>query len=424
MTKTKPTPRTRVKPTPAELVDALAGAFGATGTEEAPKVKDRNIISFRKWMDYPMAMYVEGHHFGYSHKKYKNYTEAFDFKVEQITEPKKYSGLFRAMNTIKRLHKNNGTLSNIQEELMAIETMLREKGKNFDVNPSIAALLEYGEDLTDRALKGELDECIGREKEIDKLILSLAKRKKANPILTGKAGVGKTQLVQGLANRIAQNNAGWLNGWSVVELSTTGLVAGTKMVGSLQEKMLKVIEAIKGCDKLIVFIDEIHTVMSGGKGMAMGEGVGDILKPHLADGSMKLIGATTLEEFKIITKDEAMARRFINLEVEEVSVAVSDEIILASADTYATYHGVDYHNESLALISTLAKRYAGKNKYLPDSGFDLLDLAGANAKNEGVMDVDVAYLLKIAGKLYNEEPADLITTELSKRELKTTIGYV
>ena len=414
--------RGRKQPTPEELVSAISGAFGESGAKPTPPVKDK--IGYKKYMDYPMVGYTAGHHFGTSPKKYKNYTEAFAFKLGQLANPKKFHVLRNALNNIKRIHRADGSLDALKQELMKIDEKMNEKAKSFDMNPSIASLLEFGEDLTKKAINGELDECIGREKEIQQMILTLGKKKKANPILTGYAGVGKTQLVHGLANKIAKNEAGFLNDYSIVELSTTDMVAGTKFVGSLQEKMQKIMKAIKECPNVIIFTDEIHNLMGTGKGINGTQDIANILKPMLADGTLKLIGATTKDEYKIIIKDEAMARRFNEIVVKELSVDDTKKVMLACADNYATYHGLDYTNEALVLMPILSKRYAGKNKYLPDSAFDLIDLCGATAKVHGWKDISVAKLMEVASKLYDVPVDEIITEELSAREMKKTIGFI
>lgn len=414
--------RDRNMPDARDIAKALYEATHPNNQQQAPE--GRNVIIHEKWMDYPMVGYTNGHHFGTSNKKYKNYTEAITFKLENLKDPRKFTILQGAFNNIKRIHKKDGTLNHIKKELKELDALMIDKARTFDMNPGLAELLQYGEDLTKKALAGELDDCVGRKKEIDQLMLMLGKRKKANPILTGKAGVGKTQIVHGLANKIAKNEAGWLNTYSIVELSPTDLVSGTKFVGSLQEKMKKIISAIKECPNVIIFTDEIHNLMGTGKGINGTQDLANILKPVLADGTMKMIGATTEDEFKIITKDPAMERRFINIEVKEMSVDSCKELMLGVADSYATYHALDYTNEALVLMPILAKRYAGRSKALPDSAFDLLDMCGATAKIEGVLDIDVGFLMKVASKLYNEPVDEIITTELSSRELSNRIGFI
>lgn len=411
--------RNRKQPTPAQLARALEQAMGGAAV---PENKDKIIVE--PWMSYPMVAYCEGHHFGSSPREYKNYTDAFKSKLNDLPDAKKFIILDRALNKINLLHKRDKTLSNIIKELGKIKVMMAKKAKEFDINPGIAALLEYGVDLTAKAAKGELDDCIGREKEIQAAMLSLGRRKKGNPILTGNAGVGKTQIVHGIANRIANNKAGWLNGYSIVELSPTDLVAGTKFVGSLQEKMNKILAAIKQCPKAIIFTDEIHNLMGTGKGINGTQDLANILKPALADGTLKMIGCTTTDEFTIIMQDPAMERRFNNIDIKEPTIGETEVVLFSMVDKYATYHGLDYTNEAVAMMPTLSKRYAKKSRVLPDVAIDLLDLCGATAKMDGCLDVTVKVLIDVVSKMNGIDPEEVLTTELTTRELNKGIGYV
>src|SRR5690242_6276761 len=259
---------------------------------------------------------------------------------------------------------------------------------------------ELGRDLTALAREGRIDPVIGRDDEIEQTVEVLSRRGKNNPVLIGEAGVGKTAIVEGIAQRIAGAAPGpgpcptgggpggvppALAGRRVIQLELSGVVAGTRYRGDFEERMKRVISEIRDHqDELIVFIDELHTVT--GAGSSSGEGgidAGSMLKPALARGELHIIGATTLDEYrKNIEKDAALARRFQPIIVPEPSPEDAIAILHGLRDRYEAHHQVRYTDEALAAAVGLAGRYIS-DRYLPDKAIDLIDQAGARVQLSG-----------------------------------------
>ncbi|MFG2375059.1 ATP-dependent Clp protease ATP-binding subunit [Streptomyces sp. NPDC048504] len=241
---------------------------------------------------------------------------------------------------------------------------------------------KYSRDLTDLARHGRIDPVIGRDEEIEQTIEVLSRRGKNNPVLIGDAGVGKTAIVEGLAQRITDGDVpDVLVGRRVVALDLTGVVAGTRFRGDFEERLTNIVGEIRAhSDELIVFIDELHTVVGAGGG---GEGgsmdAGNILKPALARGELHIVGATTLEEYRRIEKDAALARRFQPILVPEPSVPDAIEILRGLRDRYEAHHQVRYTDEALVAAVELSDRYL-TDRRLPDKAIDLIDQAGARVR--------------------------------------------
>ncbi|NGO11655.1 ATP-dependent Clp protease ATP-binding subunit [Streptomyces sp. HC44] len=241
---------------------------------------------------------------------------------------------------------------------------------------------KYGRDLTELARQGRIDPVIGRDEEIEQTVEVLSRRGKNNPVLIGDAGVGKTAIVEGLAERIADADVpDTLANRRVVALDLSGVVAGTRYRGDFEERLTNIVDEIRAhSDELIVFIDELHTVVGAGGG---GEGgsmdAGNILKPALARGELHVVGATTLEEFRRIEKDAALARRFQPILVPEPSTSDALEILRGLSDRYEAHHQVRYTDEALVAAVELSDRYI-TDRYLPDKAIDLMDQAGARVR--------------------------------------------
>ncbi|MCL7430096.1 ATP-dependent Clp protease ATP-binding subunit [Streptomyces sp. YS415] len=241
---------------------------------------------------------------------------------------------------------------------------------------------KYGRDLTELARQGRIDPVIGRDEEIEQTIEVLSRRGKNNPVLIGDAGVGKTAVVEGLAQRIADGDVpDVLSGRRVIALDLTGVVAGTRYRGDFEERMTNIVGEIRAhSDRLIVFIDELHTVVGAGGG---GEGgsldAGNILKPALARGELHVVGATTLEEYRRIEKDAALSRRFQPILVPEPTAADAIEILRGLRDRYEAHHQVRYSDEALVAAVELSDRYL-PDRRLPDKAIDLIDQAGARVR--------------------------------------------
>ncbi|MDO0910475.1 ATP-dependent Clp protease ATP-binding subunit [Streptomyces sp. DT2A-34] len=250
------------------------------------------------------------------------------------------------------------------------------------VDTGTPTLDKYGRDLTDLARRGRIDPVIGRDEEIEQTIEVLSRRGKNNPVLIGDAGVGKTAIVEGLAQRIADGDVpDVLGGRRVIALDLTGVVAGTRYRGDFEERLNNIVGEIRShSDQLIVFIDELHTVVGAGGG---GEGgsmdAGNILKPALARGELHVVGATTLEEYRRIEKDAALSRRFQPILVPEPTTADAIEILRGLRDRYEAHHQVRYTDEALVAAVELSDRYL-TDRRLPDKAIDLIDQAGARVR--------------------------------------------
>src|SRR6201999_1754138 len=240
---------------------------------------------------------------------------------------------------------------------------------------------EYGRDLTALAREGRLDPVVGRDDEIEQTIEVLSRRTKNNPVLIGDPGVGKTAIVEGLAQRIEEGDVpDTLRDHRVVALDLAGLVAGTRYRGDFEERLKKVIDEIRDhSDDLIVFIDELHTVVSAG-GAEGAMSAGNMLKPALARGELHIIGATTIDEYrKNIEKDAALERRFQPIMVPEPSVSDTIEILRGLRDRYEAHHQVRFTDEALIAAAELSGRYI-TDRFLPDKAIDLIDQAGARVR--------------------------------------------
>ncbi|MCP3011693.1 ATP-dependent Clp protease ATP-binding subunit [Nocardiopsis dassonvillei] len=240
---------------------------------------------------------------------------------------------------------------------------------------------EYGTDMTGLAREGRLDPVVGRDDEVEQCIEVLARRRKNNPVLIGDPGVGKTAIVEGLAQRIFDEDVPeTLLGRRLVQLDLAGVVAGTRYRGDFEERLNAIVDEIRAqSDQLLVFIDEIHTIV--GAGAAEGSmNAGNMLKPALARGELHIIGATTVDEYrKNIEKDAALERRFQPIQVPEPSVEDTVEILRGLRDRYEAHHQVRFADESLVAAAELSDRYV-TDRFLPDKAIDLIDQAGARVR--------------------------------------------
>src|SRR6266700_1506322 len=236
---------------------------------------------------------------------------------------------------------------------------------------------QYGRDLTADAAAGKLDPAAGRQRELRRVITVLGRRQKNNPVLIGEPGVGKTAIVEGLARRIQEGNVpATLRGKRIVSLNMGGMVAGAMFRGQFEQRIKSMLEELRKADDVIVFIDELHTVV--GAGAAEGAvGAADMLKPALARGELRCIGATTLDEYrKHIEKDAALERRFQPVMVDEPSVEEAIEMLRIVRNNYELHHGVSITDESIEAAVKLSDRYIN-DRFLPDKAIDVMDEAAS-----------------------------------------------
>lgn len=248
--------------------------------------------------------------------------------------------------------------------------------------PSTAGdLADFTRDLSQMAVDGEIEPVIGRDTEISRMVQVLSRKTKNNPVLVGDAGVGKTALAYGLAQRIANGNIPYeLRDMRVLELDMMSVVAGTRFRGDFEERMNQIIADIEEDGHIILFIDELHTIMGSGSGIDSTLDAANILKPALARGTLRTVGATTQEEYqKHIEKDAALSRRFAKVLVEEPNLEDAYEILLGLKSAYEAFHNVTISDEAVMTAVKVAHRYL-TSKNLPDSAIDLLDEASATVQ--------------------------------------------
>ncbi|HEM4788031.1 TPA: ATP-dependent Clp protease ATP-binding subunit [Streptococcus suis] len=238
-------------------------------------------------------------------------------------------------------------------------------------------LEEFGINVTEIARRGDIDPVIGRDQEITRVIEILNRRTKNNPVLIGEPGVGKTAVVEGLAQKIVDGDLPQkLRDKEVIRLDVVSLVQGTGIRGQFEERMQKLMEEIRNRREIILFIDEIHEIVGAGSAGDGNMDAGNILKPALARGEMQLVGATTLNEYRIIEKDAALERRMQPVKVEEPSVEETITILKGIQNKYQDYHHVKYSDAAIEAAAVLSNRYI-QDRFLPDKAIDLLDEAGS-----------------------------------------------
>lgn len=253
-----------------------------------------------------------------------------------------------------------------------------------DPEGQFQALEKYSTDLTKRAREGKIDPVIGRDEEIRRVVQVLSRRTKNNPVLIGEPGVGKTAIVEGLARRIVAGDVPEsLKGKTLISLDLGSMVAGAKYRGEFEERLKAVLDEIKNADgKIITFIDEIHTIVGAGATGDSAMDAGNMIKPLLARGELRLVGATTLEEYrKYIEKDAALERRFQQVYVGEPSVEDAVGILRGLKERYEVHHGVRIQDSALVAAATLSDRYI-TSRFLPDKAIDLVDEAASRLRME------------------------------------------
>jgi len=313
---------------------------------------------------------------------------------------------------LSELEKNAITYDSVKDEILrvlGVKSNPRNISVKNDAKP--ATLDDFSTDLTALAAKGELDPVIGRDTEIARVIRILSRKRKNNPILIGEAGVGKTAIVEGLAQRIVKQDVPeTLYGYRLLALDLSSIVAGTKYRGEFEERLKKLVQEIKNSEKLVIFIDEIHTIT--GAGAAEGAiDAANILKPALARGELQCIGATTMTEYKLyIEKDSALVRRFQNIIIDEPDTDETLNILQGLKETYEKYHKVTYSEDALEEAVMLADRYIN-DRYFPDKAIDLIDEAGAMARYDNIEKPVEITELENEIKRLNENKIELVQAQ-------------
>ena len=290
-----------------------------------------------------------------------------------------FDNLFNELNSsffnddFGKKSRNSGSIPiNYSSNMGATPQTIQQNPQNPNEKP-------IGEDLVEEAKNNKFDPVIGRDEQIDNVIEILSRRKKNNPVLIGPAGVGKTSIVEGLAERIASGNVpAKMANMHIISVNINDMVAGSSLRGSFEERLKKVIDKAKSDPNIVLFIDELHNIVGAGSTDSENNNgdAANILKPALASGDLKLIGATTTSEFQRIEKDPALSRRFQAVQVPEPTTDVAVKILEGLKKKYEDYHHVKYTDDSLKLAVELSERYI-QGRYLPDKAIDLMDEAGA-----------------------------------------------
>lgn len=267
---------------------------------------------------------------------------------------------------------------------------MREAGKDEEPTPhfgtddneaAASPLKRYCIDLTERAREGKVDPLIGREQELTRCLHILCRRRKNNPLLVGDSGVGKTAMAEGLAQRIIDGSVPeLLQNSRLYSLDMGALLAGTKYRGDFEERLKAVLKALSDEGNTILFVDEIHMLIGAGAANGSAMDASNLLKPALANGELRCIGATTYQEYRqIFEKESALSRRFQKIDIEEPNVETTIDILHGLKSRLETHHAIHYTDQALTTAAKLAKRHIGDRK-LPDSAIDVLDEAGAGVR--------------------------------------------
>jgi len=295
------------------------------------------------------------------------------------------------------------------------------------IGSSTQILDTYSRDLTEQARENKLDPVIGRSKEISRVIQILSRRTKNNPILLGEAGVGKTAIIEGLAQKIINNEVPQsLRGKRVLAINVSGMIAGTKYRGEFEQRLKKIVDEIRKSERqIILFIDEVHTLLQA-EGAEGALDPADILKPALARGELQAIGATTVDEYEeYIKPDESFERRFQSVKVDPPNIKMTIEILRGIAPVYEDHHRVEFTLEALKATAVLSEKYI-KNRFLPDKAIDLMDEAAAKVRLRIIevpdqienIEKNIEKLENIKKETSNNKKYKIISSKISKNKIK------
>ena len=361
------------------------------------------------------------------HLQVLNYLNTFIEKSSEIQKPIYTTPLENIFSTMINISNSaNKPLVDIYDLLIAItydkkaySTMLLESqniqridilesltNKTNKTNKSNNPLNLYTRELVALAKSGKIDPVIGRDEEIKRVCEVLCRRKKNNPLLVGEPGVGKTAIAEGIALNIANNEViDEMKDCKIYALDLGGLLAGTKYRGDFEKRIKDILNTLDNIDNAIIFIDEIHTIVGAGSTSGGSIDVSNLLKPALANGTLRCIGATTHSEFRnYFDKDKALSRRFAKINVDEPSNEDTIKILSSLAPIYEKFHNVSYSKEAIESCVILSNKFIN-DRFLPDKAIDLLDEAGAyfkiydRAKNKKINRADIEFLISKNTKL-------------------------
>jgi ATP-dependent Clp protease ATP-binding subunit ClpB len=371
---------------------------------------------------------VTGSNVAYGQNLSQNLFNLFS-QAEKLAESLKDEFLSTETVLLALFSQSHNPLAKYLKDHGITEKMVKEKIESMRGGSSVTsqnqeeqyeALKKYGEDLVEKVRAGKMDPVIGRDEEVRDVVRILSRKTKNNPVLIGEPGVGKTAIVEGLAQRIVKKDVPTnLQNKTIFSLDMGALIAGAKFRGEFEERLKAVLNEIKKSDgRIILFIDEIHTIVGAGKTEGSMD-AGNLLKPMLARGELHLIGATTLDEYRQnFEKDKALERRFQKVLVQEPTVEDTISILRGLKDRFEVHHGVKIHDNALIAAATLSNRYI-TDRYLPDKAIDLVDEASATIRVE--MNSSPTELDQITRKLMQleieEEALKKETDDGSKKRL-------
>jgi ATP-dependent Clp protease ATP-binding subunit ClpA len=316
-------------------------------------------------------------------------------------------------------------------KLQILETITDKKHKEEVVNvpKEDGDLANYTINLNELAKSGKIDPVIGREKELNRVMQVLCRRKKNNPLLVGEPGVGKTAIIEGLALKINEEDTPEiLKGASLFSLDIGGLLSGTKYRGDFEKRLKGVLTELEAIDNAVLFIDEIHTIVGAGSTSGGSMDLSNLLKPALASGGIKCIGATTYSEYRnFFDKDKALSRRFAKVDVDEPSIEDTFKILIGLKDKYEAHHNVKYSEKTIRTAVELSKKHIN-DRFLPDSAIDLIDEVGASfhIEEKNRVEVLVSDIEEIVSKMANIPSRQVSSDDIAvlknlESELKTKV---
>ncbi len=332
----------------------------------------------------------------------KNEADVGDVLAALMQQPKSFAAESLAAQGVTRLDVLNYISHGVSKRPENLPTGPAPAGEGEEGSAAAADPLEsFAPSLTERARQGLLDPLIGREKEVRRVLEILCRRRKNNPVLVGDPGVGKTAIIDGLAQALLKDDAPeFLKGAEIFALDTGAMLAGTRYRGDFEERFKQVIAALKKRPKPILFIDEIHTMVGAGATSGGTLDLSNMVKPILQEGDIRIIGATTFDEFKIIEKNQALFRRLQKIVVDEPSMADTVQILFGLKDRLEKHHEVSITDDAIDGAAKLAQRHMREHR-LPDSALDLLDEAGASLRLDKVdpRDVDLPLIERVVARV-------------------------
>lgn len=363
----------------------------------------------------------------------KSEVEGENVLVAMFSEQDSYAAYYLDQQNVTRFDAVSYISHGITKDGDELEGLpYQQEGESLEGESKEGPLQSYTVNLNERAADGFIDPLIGREKEVERTIQILSRRRKNNPLYVGEAGVGKTAIAEGLAKQIVEEQVPQvLADATVYSLDMGALLAGTKYRGDFEKRLKAVLKALEREPHAILFIDEIHTIIGAGAASGGAMDASNLLKPALSSGELKCVGSTTYQEFRgIFEKDRALARRFQKIDIEQPTVEETVQILRGLRSRFEEHHEVRYTSEALSLAAELADRYINE-RFLPDKAIDVIDEAGARTRlferEEGEVPViDVAQIEEVVSFIARIPPKNVSASDVDalknlERDLKLVV---